>query len=176
MTLDDAITGILEREGSTFTNDPQDYPTKYGVDLPTYQGFKASATMDDIRNLTEDGARAFYRWYLAPFTRLQVSDRLWTNILDAATLHGITGTVEALQRCVGVDVDGRFGMLTLTGIQQMPESKLIARFVKARLHIMVDDVCRDVTKRCGSAAVQATDLKYLKGGWIDRVIDVAYSE
>lgn len=56
---------ILKYEGSSFTNDPNDPggATKYGWTLKTYQNIYPSATIDDIKNLTQEAAMALYEQY-----------------------------------------------------------------------------------------------------------------
>lgn len=174
MTFDEAVGGILKREGDVFTNDATDFPTKYGVTLATYRGFKPDATVDTIRQLTADQARAFYFWYLAPFMHLAVSEKVWTNLLDAVTLHGQAGAIRAVQRVVGVAVDGIMGPATTNSLTWMPEKAFLVGFAKARMDIMTDDIRRDVTVHFGTSAVESTDLKYLRG-WLHRVVDVAFT-
>lgn len=175
LLLDEMIDRILDEEGSGFTNDAQDRPTKYGVTLATYRGLRPAATQSDIEALTEEQARAFYRWYLAPFADLAVSERIWRNLLDAVVLHGKTGAVECLQRAVGARVDGLFGAITLSMLMKMSENTFLLAFAKARLDVMVADVQRDLTTKFGSQAVEGSDAKYLRG-WVRRVLDMAYGD
>jgi len=53
---------ILKYEGTTYTNDPRDAggPTKYGWTLRTYKQIYPDATVDDIKNLTEQRALDLY--------------------------------------------------------------------------------------------------------------------
>lgn len=175
LPIDEMIERIIDEEGSVFTDDATDQPTRYGVTLDTYRGLKPTATVDDIRALTADQARLFYRWYLAPFATLSVSERIWRNILDSVVLHGKAGAVDCLQRAVGARVDGIFGPMTLNMLMRMPENVFLLAFAKARLDVMVDDIRRDVTTKYGTQAVEGTDLKYLRG-WQRRVLDMAYGD
>ncbi len=173
MTLDDRITAILAREGSTFTKDAQDVPTKFGVTLSSYRAWKAGKTEADLEALTLDEARSFYWWYFHPFAGLVLSDRLWSNLLDADTLHGRPATVRMIQGILGVVVDGVLGPKTREALEAVAEGPFVLALAKQRLRLMRNDIVADVTKGYGLAAVNGTDLKYL-GGWMERVLDVAF--
>lgn len=66
MSLPDQIVNlILKYEGSTYSNDPRDPggATKYGWTLKSYKNIFPTATVDDIKNLTQDEAMDLYDKY-----------------------------------------------------------------------------------------------------------------
>lgn len=173
MTIDDVITGVLKREGGTFTNDAQDAPTKWGVTLAALQEFEPAATIAELQAMDDGAARTFYRWRFAPFMALDVEWRVWVNVLDAVTLHGPTGAVKAIQTALGLVVDGHLGPKTLAAIHATAAEVFCLAFARARLAICVGDIRRDLTAKYGEAAVEETDVKYL-GGWCNRILTVAF--
>lgn len=71
MTPQDIISGIIEREGSTYTNDPADAggPTKYGITQATLAGWRGRpVSPEEVAALTEGEARQIYlhRYFLGP--------------------------------------------------------------------------------------------------------------
>lgn len=64
MRIEDAITGIIEREGSQYTDHAADRggPTKYGITQATLSAWRGrQATPGEVMQLTENDARAIYR-------------------------------------------------------------------------------------------------------------------
>lgn len=94
ITSEQIVKDILAREGAEFTDNPTDAggPTKWGITLTTLRQVHPSATVDDLRNLTEDGATAVYQQlYVAPFTKYANGDSAFLALLvDSAVQHGVT--------------------------------------------------------------------------------------
>lgn len=93
--VDDIITEVIQREGSTYTNDPKDSggPTRYGITqaaLASYRGRPVSAA--EVAVLSEKEARAIYRKrYIddpgyAPV--LELSDAIAAEVIDAGVNTG----------------------------------------------------------------------------------------
>lgn len=173
MTIDQAITAILQREGPEFTTNPGDPPTKFGVTYDTYRLYRPGASLDELRELSEEGARTFYHWYLAPFEGLDLTPRVWDTVVDAAVLHGRHTVAELLQRAIGTVPDGIIGPQTLQKAQTMPEQALLLALVQGRLKVCRDLIVADVIHRYGEAALANTHLQYL-GGWQTRILDVSF--
>lgn len=92
--IDLIISEIIRREGSKFTNDPDDRggPTKYGITLATLQQVRgASMTAHDVQELTEAEARDIYeQLYVRPFEKSYGGDPdLLHLIVDGAVNHGV---------------------------------------------------------------------------------------
>lgn len=114
MTPADIISAILRAEGEQFTNDPRDSggPTKWGVTqaaLSAYLGRPAS--IDEVRNLTEAGARKVYlqKFYLGPRLDLlmPISPAVTAEVMDTGVNTGVVRAVTMLQRLLnGLNAGG----------------------------------------------------------------------
>jgi lysozyme family protein len=167
MTLDAIIDGILQREGSTFTNDPADHggPTKYGItlgDWANYLGGPATAT--DIEALTETTARAFYlrRYIWKPGFNLIADPWVQTFMVDTAVLEGVGTAVKMLQQILGVKGDGVFGPVTQTALQNYGDTaKLKKWLITQRMHHLISCAMADFTPD----QINGCDLKWMHGWW-----------
>lgn len=126
MSTDQLIDAILAREGGgAFTNDPIDKggPTRFGITartLANHRGLGRSATIAEVKALTEAEARAIYRkQYIAPFDKIPF-DSLKAQIADFAVTSGAMVAVQCLQRALGVDADGVIGDRTRTALLAYP--------------------------------------------------------
>jgi lysozyme family protein len=174
MTTDEIIDGILEREGSTFVNDPADKggPTKFGITLGSWVAHIGHpATAKDIEALTEDDARAFYtqRYIVTPgFTALR-NEWLRVFLIDTAVLEGTRTAIKMLQRVIDVKADGVLGPITLTALEfhvlefGMPTLK--RQLVTTRVNHLIGVALADIPRE----QVEATNLKWLHG-WANRVL------
>jgi lysozyme family protein len=105
MNVDTLISGIIQREGPTYTNDPSDAggPTKYGITQATA---RANGYTGDMQNLTEDQARAIYKnvyWLRPKFDQLALIDEaLAEKLLDIGVNRGPVVGVQYLQRALNV--------------------------------------------------------------------------
>lgn len=135
MTVDQIIDGILQREGSTFTDDPNDSggPTRFGVTqavLAKWRGTKVTAA--DVANLTKIEARSIYvhRYIDAPGYRviLSFAPTIAEEIIDTGVNTGPPRATEMLQRCLNalnrqgrdypdVRVDGECGPATVVALK-----------------------------------------------------------
>lgn len=135
MTIHAIITGILEREGSTYTNDPKDSggPTKYGITqaaLSQSRGY--NVTPDDVRYLTEVEARNIYtrRYIDRPGFRaiLTLSTAIAEEVIDAGVNVGPAVATIWLQRALNglnrnardyqdIEVDGACGARTIAALK-----------------------------------------------------------
>ena len=122
----DIVGDILRREGSQFTNRPNDRggPTKYGVTQAAWDDYVARqdrAPTRLVQGLTEAMAREFYAVeHVQPFqTRLQDAE-LVALLADCSVNHGRSRAVRWLQSAVGAKVDGALGPVTATLANQSP--------------------------------------------------------
>lgn len=127
MTTDQLLDEILRREGGgRFTNDPADRggPTKYGITartLANYRGMSRSATIAEVRSMTEDEARAIYRkYYIAPYESIPF-EAVRAQVADFAVTSGHADAVKALQASLGVTADGIIGERTKTAMYAQPQ-------------------------------------------------------
>lgn len=117
MTTDDLITAILKNEGSRYTDHAADKggPTRYGITQATLTAYRGHpVTPVDVASLTEAEARAIYEqdYIKGPgFDRIG-SDALRFVLVDYAVNSGPITAIRALQRTLGVPVDGNLGPVT----------------------------------------------------------------
>ena len=135
MTAEQIIEGVLQREGSTFTDDPKDSggPTRWGITqavLSKWRGMKA--TTADVANLTKVEARSIYfaRYVDLPGYRplLSISPLIAEELIDTGVNTGPARATEMLQRALNalnrqgrdypdVKVDGECGPGTVAALQ-----------------------------------------------------------
>lgn len=129
-SVEDIITGIIQREGSEYTNRPSDRggATKYGVTLATLARWRHSTpTPADVEELKEDEARQIYRTLYVQEPRfdliLQLSQPIGIEVVDTGVNMGQSTSATFLQRCLNVfngrgvyyadiKVDGQCGGVT----------------------------------------------------------------
>ena len=118
MTDDDTISGIISREGSTYTNDPTDRggPTKFGITIHTLGDYRHddAVTAEDIMARTETEARAIYQSMYVErpgFTQIK-SDNLRAFMVDWGVNSGPSTPIKAAQKRLGITPDGILGPLT----------------------------------------------------------------
>jgi lysozyme family protein len=102
---------LMEWEGRSFENDPADPggATKYGIDQRSHPNVV-------IRDLTEDKAKEIYEkeWdEQVPSVLLYPSDIVFFNY---CVNTGRGRAVKFLQKALGVDVDGDFGLKTSSAV------------------------------------------------------------
>jgi lysozyme family protein len=132
MNFDDAFTRVIGHEGG-YVNNPRDPggETKYGISKRQYQHL-------DIKNLTLSDAKAIYkRDYWGPAGCDAVPEGVKFDLFDMAVNSGVAQAVRALQKAVGVDVDGILGPNTLAAVVNMNPARLAARFNGVRLMFLV---------------------------------------
>lgn len=133
--IDAIVAGILQREGSTYTDDPRDSggPTKYGITqdaLGEYLGHPASAA--DVQAVDEEAASGFYYTQYVHRPRfdevLEVSPPIGEELVDTGVNCGTAVAAIFLQRALNalnlnatkypdINVDGRIGTGTLSALQ-----------------------------------------------------------
>lgn len=143
------IDDILRREGSAYTNRPEDRggPTKWGVTLKTldvfYQLKKGrDATIEDVKNLSESEAREVYQYlYIeAPGFDKIASPLLRHFLIDSGVqhgahkvLHGNDRVARWLQAAVNVKIDGVIGPQTLTAVNSYPWREVYREVFRTRM-------------------------------------------
>lgn len=145
MTIEQIISGILEREGAEYTNDPDDPggPTKYGVTakvLGEYRKLGHDAAPGDVMGLAEDEARALYREHYIAGPRFQLipDEALRVFMVDYGVNHGRARAIKTLQQLLGVEDDGVLGPHTLAAVFQHPPFVLLAALVRRRIELIAE--------------------------------------
>ncbi len=165
MTIDQLLDGVIAREGGgTFTNDPADKggPTKYGITartLANYRGMSRSATIAEVKALTEDEARAIYRTqYVRPFDAIPF-DHLRAQLADFGVTSSPIEAVKTLQRCLGVEPDGVIGDRTKVAVLNQPQRYTNNALVAFRCQYYAEIVRKNPSQ-----------VKFLVG-WLTRACD-----
>lgn len=174
MTETEIINGLLQREGSEYTNRAADRggPTKYGITLKTlsaYRGRPCSAA--DVRALTESEARDIYRkLYIVDPGYLLINDpcvRAFT--IDSAVQHGEENATKFLQRAAHVFPDGQLGKVTAEAVNRVTPRALFVNMFAERLAFYGGIISRDDeaqrAKAAGFVKLQAFNAK----GWANRM-------
>jgi lysozyme family protein len=133
--IDSIINAVLEREGSTYTNDPRDSggPTKWGVTQDTLSQYLGHpATEQDVQEL--DHERAFGVYYTQYVRKprfdeiAEISPPIAEELIDTGVNCGTAVAAMFLQRALNalnlsatrypdLDVDGNVGGGTLSALQ-----------------------------------------------------------
>lgn len=140
-TFDRAFGLVLGSEGG-YSNDPRDRggETKFGI------ADAADGRVDGKVDLNRDGvpdvavsaltvqqAKEVYK--VQYWDRVQgdkLPPKLAVCMFDAAVNQGVSAAVKALQRAVGVQVDGVLGTGTLRAVQALPEALAVQYFMAER--------------------------------------------
>jgi len=155
--FDLVIDKTLRHEGGdTFTNDTLDRggATKYGISQKAYPDL-------DIRNLSEDQAKAIYRqdyWDKVRGDDIQ-SQIMAETIFDVSVNMGIAGGSKLAQKTLEIEpADGIIGPQSLAVINATDENLFIARFALAKIQ-RYTEICR----------ADSSQKKYLLG-WLNRTL------
>jgi lysozyme family protein len=156
------IDDIIRREGSKYTNHPEDRggPTKYGITLETLRrATNPYATANDVASLTEQHARAIYAdLYVKPFEWID-DEPLRELMVDCAVQHGVNRAVKFLQAAVGATVDGVVGEKTQAAYRFRPRVIVYRRVLAERIKFYGDIITHDPSQAVFAA------------GWMRRVAE-----
>jgi len=125
------IDDIIRREGTAYTEHPSDRggATKYGITQSAWDDYWAWQYVEgdsdlpvNVRDITEQQARAFYREkHVTPF--MWISHRGLLNLaIDSSVNHGRRRTIQWLQAAAGVTVDGVVGPITTQAVNARPNT------------------------------------------------------
>lgn len=135
-SYDGALARLIAHEGG-YVNHPNDPggPTKYGITLAVYrENGHPGATAQDVQAMTQAEARAIYRrryWDVLRGDDLPAG--LDYAVFDYGVNSGPARAAKALQRLLGVTVDGRIGPVTLTAVRGRDAADLVGRLCDERL-------------------------------------------
>lgn len=162
-TVREIVDDVLRREGE-FVQHPADAggPTKFGITQATLADWRhAPVTASDVSALTIDEARSILEQRYVRDPRFdQVSDaRLQALLVDYGVHSGPTRVVRALQRIVGVPVDGVLGPNTLAAIDRLGADTVTRQLLQARGRALASLIAADPTQRAFAA------------GWLRRLME-----
>lgn len=133
--FDRAFDFVLANEGG-FSNDPVDRggATNWGItqaDLSRWR--KKLVTIDEVRALKKDEAKAIYREFYWDKLRLdEVDDKaLAIAVFDQAVNRGAVTAAKHLQSVLGVQADGKIGPQTIEALEKRNPRTVLYDFVKA---------------------------------------------
>lgn len=163
MSLDDVITGIIEREGG-FVDDPADKggATNMGITAATLGASRQlgrPATREEVRALRESEARAIYlQQYVVRPGFDDLPEWILPLVVDDAVLSGVRTAVKTLQQAVGVPDDGVLGEKTRAALATKDPAAVRLAFVKAR-----------ALRFARIVETNPTQAKFLRG-WLTRAL------
>jgi len=168
------IDDIIRREGTAYTKHPSDRggATKYGITQRAWEDYWIGQWEDwrrhyiegdfelpgEVRDITEQHARAFYREkHVIPFMWI-THKGLCDLAVDSSVNHGRPLTIRWLQSAAGVTVDGIVGPITTQAVNARPNTcykSLLVRRLMCYANLASSD------------EKQAVFLR----GWINRVCE-----
>lgn len=163
MTSDKIIDDLLRREGSEYTDRPNDRggPTKYGITQRSWEDYCRRAMLvpaGSVRNLTETQARGFYdAQFIKPLAWIK-NGELLVLVVDCAVNHGPSRAIQWVQQAAGVDADGFVGPVTQSAVNSRPFD-VHAGVLKRRFEFYAELVTDDPKQ-----------LEFLRG-WISRACE-----
>lgn len=152
MNFDDAFTRLLGNEGGLVDNpnDPGGL-TNWGISQRSYPHV-------DIRNLTQDEAKALYfRDFWNPIGDADPAIKF--QVFDFAVNSGIQTAIRKLQAAIGVADDGHWGPMSAAKLASMDKNDVLMRFIGQRLRFWTA-LSTWPTFGKGWANRAATDLNY----------------
>jgi lysozyme family protein len=170
MTTADIINGVLEREGSEFTDRPSDKggPTKHGVTLPVLSEWRGQlATVEQLKALTKNEAYECFEhlFYIRSGFEKLADENIRALMVDWAITSGRERATRYLQRTIGAKVDGVFGPQTRNMANAVDARILLKKLGLARQDFYVDTAVLD--DRIPDGVFESTNLENLKG-WLRR--------
>ena len=136
-TLDSMLEAVIRREGG-YVDHPNDRggPTNFGVTLNALTTWRQRpTTADDVRNLTENEARAIYqaRYLTEPRIDRIVDPYVLSLAFDCSINHGPHRVIRWLQKICGVIDDGNFGPVTEIAINSYEPIRLYHKLLARRI-------------------------------------------
>ncbi|MBI1261274.1 MAG: hypothetical protein GC184_06090 [Rhizobiales bacterium] len=121
MAYNRIIDAIILREGSRYTNRPNDRggPTKYGITLKKLAEWRNHVVIAaDVMNLTEPEARAIYthEFIVKPGFDLVQNESLQEALIDYGVNSGPRQAIKTIQTILSLVVDGVLGPKTVAAI------------------------------------------------------------
>lgn len=151
MTLEHIIDSVIAREGSSYTNQPNDlgHSTKFGITQATLTDYRRrQVTAEDVKNLSETEARDIYRQVYAvrPGLIKLTNPDVLDLAIDCAVNHGPREAVKMVQYAARIFPDGIFGPDTETAANRLNPSVLYHRICAARVRKYGEIITKDHTQ------------------------------
>lgn len=132
------IEATIASEGG-WTDNPHDHGgcTNYGITLPTLMRARNDVhlTCEDVRGLTKAEAVHIYtELYAVPFLSI-VPPLVFSAAFNGAVQHGTETMIRAIQKALGLVVDGQCGPKTTAAISLTADATLLGIVLRARLEI-----------------------------------------
>ncbi len=170
ISSDEIITRIINREGRQYTNDPKDAggPTKYGITKMRLSiWLRRNASEEDVKNLTEDVARAIYlkHYIIEPGLDYIENFNLKDLMVDSVVNHGFEVPIKWLQSALNrynnytdqLKIDGNLGPKTVEALRYC-----------IKLENVYFDICASRVRYYGKITDKPSELKYISG-WLNRI-------
>jgi lysozyme family protein len=166
---DNIIDDILRREGSSFTDHPNDRggPTRFGITQKAWMPYKLANKTHyrslplNVKDLTREQAVEFYRaMHVAPFEWIK-DQELLALVVDCGVNHGVVRATKWLQLAAGCEVDGIIGPITRAAVNTAPRLvyvEVLRQRLRFYAKIATDQLPND------------PDLPFLRG-WINRACE-----
>ena len=169
----DIIEAVLQREGTTFTDRPEDKggPTCCGVTLPIYAAYRGEpTTVEDLKQLTPAIAREVYQhlYIDAPGFGKIAHPALEALMVDAGVQHGPGEATRMAQRALGIVAHGVFDAATLTVFNQADVRALYLAICATRIRFYGSLISHD--KELELAKSHGYELQADNAfGWANRI-------
>ncbi|MDE1174507.1 MAG: glycosyl hydrolase 108 family protein [Parvibaculaceae bacterium] len=164
MTDEDIIDGIIDHEGSAYTNRSADRggPTRFGITQSTLAKWrKCPVTPAEVASLSEGEARQIYEsiYITEPGFSKIADDAVRVQAIDFGVNSGPGNAVKSLQGLLGLACDGVLGPKTQSAVNAFPDqARLNINLAKARLKFLASIV--------HDSPGQAENIN----GWVSRAI------
>lgn len=142
------INRLLRCEGG-FVNHPNDYGkcTNKGITLGVFQShYGSGVNCEDLKTLTDEQASKIYKsdyWDVCKADKIK-SQRIANLLVDFAVNSGCKTAIKALQRVLGVSVDGVIGNQTLSALNAFSDDSFVYdAFMDERKEFYYRIVARD---------------------------------
>ena len=174
MTEHEVIAGILEREGG-YSDRAADKggPTAFGITKTTFESYIGrSVTLEEFKaRCTVAVATTIYELrYLPPWTWIE-DPRLRVLLIDWGVNSGQDQPTRALQKAVGVTVDGRLGPATRSATVSLLNAgkgrELFAEVLRLRMQFYVKLAKSDTAIRLAMEVNPTLQIHNL-AGWLNR--------